>query len=90
MSHLVCLCAHVCGVMVVGSAALVGMYVRCALGLRNVKHRGCVIRAMYDARIAGAVSSAVSRVLCRSIAIAALLLLLCDGAALHGIVFFCG
>ena len=60
----------------------------------------CVIRATYDALIVGAVSRAVSRVLCRSIAIAALccrvcvaalccasLWLLCDCAALRAIVF---
>ncbi len=33
LSHRVCLRAHVCGVMVAGSVALVGMCVRCALGL---------------------------------------------------------
>jgi hypothetical protein len=60
--HGVCLRARVRGVMVAGSAAvLVGMCVRCSFD-ENMKNRGCVIlvRAMDDACIAGAVSSAVS------------------------------
>ncbi len=35
LSHRVCLCARVCGVMIAGSVALVGMCVRCALGPRK-------------------------------------------------------
>jgi hypothetical protein len=46
----------------------------------NVKNLVCDIRATYDVRIAGAVSSAVSRVLCRSIAIAALCCRVCVAA----------
>jgi hypothetical protein len=43
----------------------------------NVKNLVCVIRETYDALIVGAVSSAVSRVLYRSIAIAALCCRVC-------------
>jgi hypothetical protein len=46
----------------------------------NVKTLVCVIRATYDALIVGAVSRAVSRVLCRSIAIAALCCRVCVAA----------
>jgi hypothetical protein len=52
----------------------------------NVKNLVCVIRATYDAVIVGAVSSAVSRVLCRSIAIADV----CRRAALRCAALRCG
>jgi hypothetical protein len=70
----VSVCARVCGVMVSGSVALVGMCVGCALRLRKCEESW--LRHTRDVRcaswacIAGAVSSAVSRVLWRSIAIA--------------------
>jgi hypothetical protein len=98
-----CVRLHACvrGVMVAGSAALVGMCVRCASGLRNceeswLRHTRDVECASL-ACITGAVSSAVSRVLCRSIAIAACVVacsllhrvslwLLCDCVTLRGIV----
>ncbi len=70
-----CVCARVCGVMV-GSAALVGIRARCASGLRNCKElwlrRTSDVECASWACIAGAVSSALSRALCRygSIAIA--------------------
>jgi hypothetical protein len=70
----VCLNARVCGVMVAGSATLVGIWVRCALGLRKcgaswLRHTRDV-ECVSWVRIAGAESSAVSMVLCRSIEIA--------------------
>ncbi len=70
----VCVCARVRGVMVAGSAALASVCVGARWACKNVKNLVCVIRATYDALIVSAVSSAVSRVLCRSIAIAALCL----------------
>ncbi len=65
MSCRVCLRARVCGVMVSGSAALVGICVRCALGLRKceewwLRHTRDVQCASW-ACVAGAVSSAVTR-----------------------------
>jgi hypothetical protein len=83
----VCLRARVCGVMVAGSAALVGMCVRCALGPRKcdeswLRHtRGVECASL--ACIAGAVSSAVTvaRLLCRSIAIGDLCCRFCIAAA---------
>ncbi len=95
------MCVWLCGPMVAESAALVGMCARCALGLwkceeSRLRHRRDVECACW-ACIAGAVSSAVSRVLYRSIAIADVcrrmcvaarvsLWLACDCAALRGIV----
>ncbi len=76
--------ACVCGVMVAGSVALVGMCVSCALGLRECEESW--LRHTRDVRcaswvcIADAVSSAVSRVLCRSIAIADLRRRVCVAA----------
>ncbi len=56
----------------VGSAALVGMCARCALGLRKCGASWLRltrdVRCVSWVRIAGTVSSAASRVLCRSIA----------------------
>jgi hypothetical protein len=66
--------AWLCGAMVSGSAALVGMCARCALGLWEceeswLRHRRDAECACW-ACIAGAVSSAVSRVLYRSVVFA--------------------
>ncbi len=68
------MCVWLCGAMVAESAALVGMCARCALGLwkceeSRLRHRRDVECASW-ACIAGAMSSAVSRVLYCSIAIA--------------------
>jgi hypothetical protein len=46
-----CVSARACAWCVAGSAALDGVCVRCVLCLRNVKNRGCVIRAMFNARV---------------------------------------
>jgi hypothetical protein len=60
LSRRVCLRAIVRGVMVAGSVALLGMCVRCALGLAKMGGIVAAIRAMCNARL-GRVSPALSR-----------------------------